>query len=91
MAETLPESLVENGFEAPTSAADEHFAALAYPGSDISEQYPQHQSVYTAVKEDDRRRQARPGSWVWSTKAVYPPAQPARQRIHHLWRIPHRP
>jgi len=77
LAETLPESLVENGFESPTSAVDEHFAALAYPASDISlANMLNTANAYSVIKGKKGGQGGHaPGTWTLygPTKAVYPP------------------
>ena len=54
LANTLPESMLE-GMEGPTSGAEEHFQALAYPDSDVSlSEIFSAQQAFSAVKNGGR-------------------------------------
>jgi hypothetical protein len=75
IADTVPENKIE-GMEGPTSAAEEHFQALAYPDSDISmakavAATDAFAKVQSRGKGNDKKV---PGLWtsLGPTKAVYP-------------------
>lgn len=75
MAETLPENKIE-GMEGPTSAADAHFEALAYPDTDISAaKAAEWQAAFAQVSNRGRGNGPKvPGVWnsIGPTKALYP-------------------
>jgi hypothetical protein len=73
LADTLPEAMLE-GMEGPTSAAEEHFQALAYPDSDVSlDKVTSAVQAFVAVKN---RGQGKKTAGAWSligpSKAIYP-------------------
>lgn len=75
MAETLPESKIE-GMEGPTSAAEEHFQALAYPDTDISaaKANGSHAAFGKVLGRGQGGGLKIPGLWtsLGPTKASYP-------------------
>jgi hypothetical protein len=71
LANTLPESMLE-GMEGPTSGAEEHFQALAYPDSDVSlSEMFSAQQAFSAVKNRGKKTA---GTWtsMGPSKAIYP-------------------
>jgi len=75
LADTLPESKIES-MEGPTSAAEDHFLALAYPDKDIS--LAKATASHAAISRLESRGRGNgpkiPGLWssLGPTKAVYP-------------------
>jgi hypothetical protein len=73
LADTLPESMIE-GMEGPTSGAEEHFQALAYPDSDVSlAKMLSAQQAFAKVKNKGLAGKT-PGVWssMGPSKAIYP-------------------
>jgi hypothetical protein len=74
LADTLPEAMLE-GMEGPTSGAEAHFQALAYPDSDVSlEKVTSAIQAFVAVKNKGQSKKTA-GAWssIGPSKAIYPP------------------
>jgi len=75
LADTIPENKIE-GMEGPTSAAEEHFQALAYPDSDVSltKSASARQAFGRLFGRGPGKGPKIPGVWtsLGPSKAVYP-------------------